>query len=110
MNRHLFGLPDWTHSNALVYSPSDGNLLLSVRHQSWVLKIDYNNGAGTGNLLWRLGYQGDFALTQNGVPSFDPSDWFSFLPHYEFYRCSRELLALRRKWRRFGRSKWRLSE
>src|SRR3984893_18253344 len=32
------------------------------------------------------------------------------LPHYEFYRCSWELLALRRKWRRFGRSKWRLSE
>jgi arylsulfate sulfotransferase len=78
VNRHLFGLPDWTHSNALVYSPSDGNLLLSVRHQSWVLKIDYNNGAGTGNLLWRLGYQGDFALTQNSVPSDDPSGWFSF--------------------------------
>ena len=78
VNRHLFGLPDWTHSNALVYSPDDGNLLLSMRHQSWVLKIDYNNGAGTGNVLWKLGYQGDFALTQDGVPSDDPSAWFSF--------------------------------
>lgn len=78
VNRHLNGLPDWTHSNALVYSPDDGNILLSIRHQSWILKIDYSNGAGTGNVLWRLGYQGDFALTQNGVPTSDPSLWFSF--------------------------------
>jgi len=78
VNRHLNGLPDWTHSNALVYSPDDGNILLSMRHQSWVLKIDYNNGSGTGNVLWHLGYQGDFALTENGVPSIDPSVWFSF--------------------------------
>lgn len=78
VKRHLNGLPDWTHSNALVYSPNDGDLLLSMRHQSWVLKIDYNNGAGTGNVLWRLGYQGDFALTQDGVPTDAASDWFSF--------------------------------
>lgn len=78
VNRHLLGLPDWTHSNALVYLPEDGNLLLSMRHQSWILKIDYSNGAGTGNVLWKLGYQGDFALTQNGVPTTDPSQWFSF--------------------------------
>ncbi len=78
VNRHLNGLPDWTHSNALVYLPNDGNILLSMRHQSWVLKIDYNNGTGAGDLLWRLGYQGDFALTQNGVSTDDPSVWFSF--------------------------------
>ncbi|MGB2606123.1 MAG: aryl-sulfate sulfotransferase [Terracidiphilus sp.] len=78
INRHLNGLPDWTHSNALVYSPDDGNILLSMRHQSWILKIDYDNGAGTGNILWHLGYQGDFALTDAGVPTVDPSLWFSF--------------------------------
>ena len=78
VNRHLNGLPDWTHANALVYSPGDGNVLLSMRHQSWVLKIDYSNGVGSGKVLWRLGYQGDFALTQNGVPTDDPSLWFSF--------------------------------
>lgn len=78
VNRHLNGLPDWTHSNAVVYSPDDGNLVLSMRHQSWILKIDYNNGSGSGNVLWRLGYQGDFALTQGGVPTDDPSEWFSF--------------------------------
>ena len=77
VNRHLNGLPDWTHSNAITYLPSDGNLLLSMRHQSWILKIDYDNGAGTGNVLWRLGYQGDFVLAQGD----DPSLWFSF-QHY----------------------------
>jgi hypothetical protein len=77
-DRHLNGLPDWTHSNAIIYSAEDGNLLLSMRHQSWVLKIDYNNGAGAGDILWHLGYQGDFALENNGVPTSDPSQWFSF--------------------------------
>jgi arylsulfate sulfotransferase len=76
VNRHLNGLPDWTHANALVYSPNDGNLLLSMRHQSWVIKIDYNNGAGAGDVLWKLGYQGDFSL-----PTDDPAEWFSF-QHY----------------------------
>src|SRR5882762_315761 len=83
VNRHLApslsnNVLDWTHSNALVYSPNDGNILLSMRHQSWVLKLDYNNGAGTGNVLWRLGYQGDFALSQGGLATDDPSVWFSF--------------------------------
>jgi hypothetical protein len=83
VNRHLQtvssnGVLDWTHSNALQYSPNDGNILVSMRHQSWVLKIDYSNGAGTGNVLWHLGNQGDFALTENGVPTDDPSQWFSF--------------------------------
>lgn len=70
LNRHLFGLPDWTHSNALVYTP-DGNLLLSMRNQSWILKINYANGTGSGNVLWTLGEGGDFTIVGG-----DPSDWF----------------------------------
>lgn len=66
------GYPDWTHTNAVIYDPSDGNLLVSSRHQSWLMKVNYNNGAGAGNILWRLGYQGDFTLT-NGT---QPQDWF----------------------------------
>ncbi|ABF40757.1 hypothetical protein Acid345_1756 [Candidatus Koribacter versatilis Ellin345] len=66
------GYPDWTHSNAIVYEPDDGNLLVSIRHQNWVVKVDYRNGAGTGKILWRLGYQGDFKLV-NGT---EPQDWF----------------------------------
>jgi arylsulfate sulfotransferase len=75
VNRHLMGLPDWTHSNALVYTP-DGNLLLSMRAQSWVLKLDYANGTGSGNVLWKLGYQGDFSLSGG-----DSSQWF-YGQHY----------------------------
>jgi hypothetical protein len=72
LNRHPMLFPDWTHTNAIVYSSDDKSLIISVRHQDWVLKIDYNDGQGTGNILWTLGYQGDFAL-QNGT---DPQDWF----------------------------------
>lgn len=78
VNRHLNGLPDWTHSNAVIYSPEDGNIILSMRHQSWVIKIDYENGSGAGDIIWKLGYQGDFTLP--GADD-DPSLWFSF-QHY----------------------------
>ena len=72
VNRHPFSFPDWTHTNSVVYSPDDKALIISMRHQFWVVKIDYNNGQGTGNILWKLGFQGDFTL-QNGT---DPIDWF----------------------------------
>jgi arylsulfate sulfotransferase len=72
VNRHPYLFPDWTHSNALLYSADDHNVLLSVRHQNWLLKIDFEDGKGTGNILWRLGEGGDFRL-QGGV---DPTDWF----------------------------------
>ncbi len=72
VNRHPMNFPDWTHSNAVLYSPDDGNLLLSMRHQNWIIKIDYEDGRGSGAVLWRLGEGGDFKL-QGGV---DPTDWF----------------------------------
>jgi hypothetical protein len=63
---------DWLHVNAVAMSPTDGNLILSIRHQDWVIKIDYRNGAGDGHVVWRLGAGGDFALN-----SADPTAWFS---------------------------------
>jgi hypothetical protein len=72
INRRPLGYPDWTHSNAIIYSADDGNLIVSSRHQSWLIKIDYENGTGNGNILWKLGYQGDFTL----VGGTDPTDWF----------------------------------
>ncbi len=72
VNRHPMSFPDWTHTNAILYSPSDGNLVISVRHQFWLIKIDYNNGQGAGDIIWKLGWQGDFTL-QGGT---DPVDWF----------------------------------
>jgi len=81
INRQPLGLApfnggaDWTHANA-IDSSADGNLFLSMRNQSWVLKIDYQNGAGTGDILWHLGYEGDFPLSP-GLSN----DWF-FAQHY----------------------------
>ena len=76
-NRHAFGVTDWTHANALVYSKDDGNFLVSLRHQSWVLKVRYMDGVGDGAVLWRLGAGGDFALEGGS----DPTDW-NYAQHF----------------------------
>ncbi len=72
VNRHPMNFPDWTHANALFYIPADGSILLSLRHQHWVLKIDYRNGTGSGDVVWKLGHEGDFTL----LDSDSPADWF----------------------------------
>ena len=72
VNRHPIGFPDWTHTNAVFYSPEDGDLLVSMRHQSWIIEIDYENGKGSGDILWRLGNEGDFTLKGGTAPQ----DWF----------------------------------
>jgi hypothetical protein len=51
---------DWLHSNSLAPTP-DGNLIISLRHQDMVIKLNYSNGSGDGSILWRLGPEGDFA-------------------------------------------------
>lgn len=63
-----YGASDWTHANAVVYSPNDGNLLLSMRNQNWIVKIRYENGAGDGSILWHLGPGGDFTLPNGQAP------------------------------------------
>jgi arylsulfate sulfotransferase len=64
---------DWVHINAVSWSPADGNLVVSVRNQDWVLKIDYENG-GDGHVIWKLGQDGNFSLNN---PTDDPNPWFS---------------------------------
>ncbi|HEY4742757.1 MAG TPA: aryl-sulfate sulfotransferase [Candidatus Acidoferrales bacterium] len=77
VSRRPYAFPDWTHTNAILYSSSDDNLIISMRHQNWLIKIDYNNGMGTGNILWHLGYQGDFTLLKaDGSMDTDLTDWF----------------------------------
>ncbi|HWE86483.1 MAG TPA: aryl-sulfate sulfotransferase [Terracidiphilus sp.] len=72
VNRHPMNFADWTHSNAMLYSSDDHNLLLSMRHQNWIVKINFQDGTGSGDVMWKLGYQGDFKL----VNVTDPTDWF----------------------------------
>jgi len=70
---------DWLHANALYYWPQDKDIVMSMRNQDWVVKIDYNNGVqsgglGTGNIKWRMGPCGDFTFTNTYN---DPWPWFS---------------------------------
>ena len=70
---------DWLHGNSLNYIPSSGDLLYSMRNQDWVIKIDYNNGVGTGNVIWRMGHQGDFTINATGA-----FPWFSHQHDVEY--------------------------
>jgi arylsulfate sulfotransferase len=72
INRRPMNFPDWTHSNGMLYSSDDHNLLLSMRHQNWIIKINFLDGTGSGDVMWRLGEGGDFKL----VNATDPTDWF----------------------------------
>jgi hypothetical protein len=63
-----YGTSDWTHANAVVYSPDDGSLILSMRNQNWIVKINYQDGTGDGRILWRLGPDGDFTLPNGQAP------------------------------------------
>lgn len=78
---------DWLHGNALQLTP-DGNILYSTRHQDWVIKIDYANGAGTGDILWRMGMGGDFK-----IQSTDSNPWFSHQHDSNFEANGKALLV-----------------
>jgi hypothetical protein len=49
---------DWTHANGMDYDADNDTFLVSLRHQDWVINIDH----ATGDILWRLGDEGDFTL------------------------------------------------
>jgi hypothetical protein len=56
---------DWTHGNGIEtrYGAEfdDGLILVSMRHQDWILAIDHE----TGEVVWRLGDEGDFTLVDS---------------------------------------------
>jgi hypothetical protein len=58
---------DWLHGNCAQVQLADGSLVVSLRNQDWVIKIDfgYPNGNGTQNIKWRLGLGGDFTINSN---------------------------------------------
>lgn len=69
---------DWTHMNSLLLT-TDGNLLVSLRNQDWILKVNYQNGAGNGDVLWTLGNEGNFSIDFN-----NSWPWFSHQHDIEF--------------------------
>jgi hypothetical protein len=64
---------DWLHTNSVSYTPRDGNLVVSLPEQDWVVKIDYKDGKGSGKVLWRLGEGGDLKPDKE-----DKLAWFSY--------------------------------
>jgi hypothetical protein len=60
---------DWTHANGLIYENDTDTVIISLRHQDWLVRID----RATGDVLWKLGYEGDFTLA-------DGDGWF-YHPH-----------------------------
>jgi arylsulfate sulfotransferase len=79
---------DWLHGNSVVQTP-DGHLLYSSRSQDWVIKIDYWNGEGGGDVLWRLGKDGDFQFN-----STDPYPWFSHQHDAQLLNDNESILLL----------------
>jgi hypothetical protein len=51
---------DWSHANGVIYLPEEDLLVVSMRHQDWMVAVDH----ATGEVAWRLGLDGDFALTE----------------------------------------------
>jgi arylsulfate sulfotransferase len=71
---------DWLHANSVYYWPapqngtSKGDLIWSSRHQDWIMRVNYQDGGGNGDIMWRLGPCGDFTFNNtNG----DPWPWNS---------------------------------
>lgn len=67
---------DWTHSNALEWSASDNDIVVSIRDQDWVVKLNYANGSGDGSIVWRLGPGGDFR-----IKPLNPKDTYPWFSH-----------------------------
>jgi hypothetical protein len=81
---------DWTHGNSLYYIPSNGDILFSMRDLDQVIKIDFNNGVGTGDVLWTLGRTGNFTMTGTT----DPWPWFSHQHNVMYQLNGTSVIAL----------------
>ena len=80
---------DWLHGNSLNYIPSSGHLLISLRNQDWVAKLDYDNGTGTGAVIWEMGIDGSFTInSQNAFP------WFTHQHDVEYELNGTTVLSL----------------
>jgi hypothetical protein len=79
---------DWTHANSLNLLP-DGNLIISLRDLDWVVKVNYENGAGDGHVMWTLGRNGNCGTPDCSSPYFNIDfnnawPWFSHQHDVEF--------------------------
>jgi|MDSW01.1.fsa_nt_gb arylsulfate sulfotransferase len=57
---HVRGFPDhldWTHGNGLEYDPRDDSIIINLRHQDALIKIDRESG----EIVWILGEHTDWS-------------------------------------------------
>jgi hypothetical protein len=71
---------DWLHANSIYFWPQSNDLIFSMKDQDLVIKIDYNNGSGTGSPLWYMTWQSEGDFSFDNVTQ-DPWPWFSH-QHY----------------------------
>ena len=60
---HNRGFPhhlDWTHGNGIAYDPRDDSVIVSLRHQDAIIKID----KASGEIRWILGDHGNWKSPQ----------------------------------------------
>jgi hypothetical protein len=70
-NTTMGGGLDWMHANGLYWDEATSRVLMSIRHQNWMIAIDWPSG----DVAWTLGFEGDFSLAGGGA-----EDWF-YAPH-----------------------------
>ncbi len=80
---------DWLHGNSLNFSPSTGDVVISLRDQDWLAKIDYANGTGSGAVLWTMGIGGSFSIN-----STNPYPWFTHQHDAEYELGGTSILSL----------------
>ncbi|MGA2737329.1 MAG: aryl-sulfate sulfotransferase [Bryobacteraceae bacterium] len=59
---------DWLHANSVWYDSADGNLVINLRNQNWIVKVAYQNGTGNGSVVWILGKDGNFTMEPTSIP------------------------------------------
>ncbi len=58
-----FAIFDWSHTNAIEPFGDQNAVLLSARNQHRIYKVDFD----TGDIVWTLGTNGDFAIDPDAV-------------------------------------------
>ncbi len=60
VNRHPMNFPRLDAQQCYCLFRGRRQFLISIRHQNWIIKVDYRDGAGTGDILWKTRISGRF--------------------------------------------------
>ncbi|MFL2547078.1 MAG: aryl-sulfate sulfotransferase [Candidatus Rariloculaceae bacterium] len=77
---HVRGFPDhadWTHGNGLTYDASDDSVIINLKHQDALFKID----RATGEIVWILGEHTDWPETLQSKLLTPVGDNFQWMYH-----------------------------